>query len=320
MGRLNWRNNALRLLAIFLAFVLWVYVSNEQNPVREKIFNVPLEHTGPAQNYLITGALPETVRVRVQSNRNELNNLVPADFRAVVHIPEGETGDLLLPVQVSAPPNLRIVHVSPEEITVGIDRIVERQIIVAVSLKGTPAQGYSALAPACRPETVTVRGPSRVVNEIGQATAAVDIQNASTDVAQTVPVTAGPSNVTVSPSTVQVIVPIVNTVTSKNVPVTLQITGNPASGYTVTGSSVDPAVVQISGPVDILATVEEVRTGPVDIQGADKNVTREVNLLIPPGVTTVQPARVKVQVEISRLDNMLPPSGEENENSGSQEP
>ncbi|HBC92370.1 MAG TPA: hypothetical protein DCZ10_05580 [Pelotomaculum sp.] len=309
MGRLDWQNNSLILLAIFLAFVMWIYVSNEQNPVREKILTVTLEHTGPAQNYIITGGLPESVRVRVQGNRNDLANLAPADFRAVINLPEGKTGDVLLPVQVSAPPNLRVAQVSPEEVTVGLDRLVERQIAVAVSLKGTPAQGYSALAPTYNPETVTVRGPSRVVNDIGQASAAVDIQNASSDVTLTVPVNAGASNVTLIPASVQVVVPVVNTLASKNVPVSPQITGSAAAGFAVKRSAGDPASVQIFGPVEVIDSIDEIRTEPVDIQGADKNVTKEVGLVTPAGVTAVQPDRVKVLVEISKSDETTPSPG-----------
>lgn len=310
MGRLDWRNNSLRLLAIFLAFVMWVYVSNEQNPVREKILNVTLEHTSPAQNYIITGGLPESVSIRVQGDRNQLANLAPADFRAVVNIPEGQTGDLVLPVEVKSPANLRVTQVNPAEVTVGLDRVVERQINVAVSLKGTPAEGYSALVPASYPDKVTVRGPSMVINDISQVYAVVDIQNASSGVSLTVPVNAGPANVTLSPAAVQVVVPIVKAVASKNVPVKLQTTGSAAAGFTVKGSAGDPATVQISGPAGIIGNINEILTEPVDIQGADKNVTKEVGLLTPAGVTSVQPARVKVVVEISKLDETAPSPGE----------
>lgn len=317
MGRLDWQNNSLRLLAIFLAFVMWIYVSNEQNPVREKILNVPLEHTGPAENYIITGGLPENVTIRVQGDRNELANLVPADCRAVVNIPEGKTGDLVLPVQVSSPAKLRVAQVNPAEVTVGVDRMVERQINVAVSLKGTPAEGYSALAPICYPDAVTVRGPSLVINDIRQVSAVADIQNVARDVVLTVPVNAGPSNVTLSPVAVQVVVPIVNTVASKKVAVAPQIAGSAAAGFAVKESAGDPAEVQIFGPAEVINKISEILTEPVDIQGADQNVTKEVGLLTPAGVTTVQPVRVKVVVEISKLEETASSPGEETEDNES---
>ncbi|MDD4237231.1 MAG: CdaR family protein [Desulfotomaculaceae bacterium] len=320
MGRLDWQNNSLRLLAVFLALVMWIYVSNEQNPVREKILNVTLEHTGPAQNYIITGGLPESVRVRVQGNRNDLANLAPDDFRAIVNLPEDKTGDVLLPVQVSSPSNLRVAQVSPEEVTVGLDRLVERQIAVAVSLKGTPAQNYSALAPTFSPETVIVWGPSRIVNNISQASAVINIQDASSDVTMNVPLNTGAPNVTVSPATVQVVVPIVNAVASKNIPVAPQTTGSVAVGFRVIKSAGDPATVQIYGPVEVISNISEIRTEPVDIQGSDKNVTKEVGLLTPTGVTSIQPVRVKVLVEISKLDETLPSPGGDSGDTAKPEP
>lgn len=304
MARLNWRNNSIKLLSALLAFVLWVYVSNEQNPVREKILNVNLEHTGLSQSFMFTGAPPESVRVRVQGNPNQLANLAPGDFRAVVNIPEGKTGDLALPVNVSAPAGLRVTQVSPEEVRVSVDRLVERQVAVAASLRGTPAQGYTALAPVFQPGTVTVRGPARVVNEISQATAVVDIQSVNKNVEQTLPVNVGAStsNVSLNPSTVQVVVPIVNAVSSKIVPVLPHVTGNPAAGFTVKRSFSEPASVQVFGPADVLNAISNIATEPVDIQGIDKNLSKDVGLVSPQGVTGVQPGKVNVQVEVNKVE------------------
>lgn len=309
MARLDWRNNSIKLLALLLAFVLWVYVSNEQNPVREKILTVTLEHTGLSSPFLITGGLPESVKVRVQGNRNQLANLAPVDFRAVVNIPEGKTGDFSLPVQVSTPAGLRVAQVTPEEIRVSVDRILERQISVAVSLRGTPAQGFTALAPVYQPSTVTAKGPSRVVNEISQATAVVDIQNAAKDVEQNTSVNVGASSVSLSPSSVRVVVPIVSATASKTVSVLPNLTGSVANGYIIKRSYAEPETAQVLGPAEVIGAITSIRTEPVDIQGIDKNLTKEVGLVKPQGVTGVNPGRVKVQVEVTKAESPPQPSG-----------
>lgn len=303
MVRLDWRNNSIKLLSLLLAFIMWVYVSNEQNPVREKIINVNLEQNGLAQNYTVTGGMPESVKVRVQGNPNQLANLAPADFRAVVNIPGEKTGDLTLPVQVSAPAGLRVAQVTPEEVSITVDRLVEKQLSVAVNLRGNPAQGYTALAPSYQPNMVTARGPSKILNNLSQATVVVDVQAATKDVDQTMPVNAGNPSVALYPSTVRVVVPIVSATSSKTVPVLLQLTGSPAAGFAVKRSSTDPASVQIFGPPDVLGPISGINTGPVDIQGLDKNLAKDaVGLIAPQGVTGVQPGQVKVQVELNKQD------------------
>lgn len=308
MARLDWRNNSIKLLSVLLAFILWVYVSSEQNPVREKIVSVNLGHTGLGQNYLIAGGLPEAVKVRVQGNRNQLNNLVAGDFKAVVHIPEGKTGEISLPVQVTSPAGLRVTQVTPEEVRVSVDRIEERLVSVAVSLKGSPAQGYTALAPVYSPSTVLVRGPGRVISEINQVTAVVDITSAVKDVEQGVPVSAGNQNVSLSPAVVRVVVPVVSTAATKVVPVLPNITGSPAAGFAVRRSYTEPATVQISGPPEMLEDITGVRTVPVDIQGINQNLAKDAGLVTPQGITAVSPQRVRVLVEVGSDDSPQPPN------------
>jgi YbbR domain-containing protein len=297
LARLNWRNYSLRLLALLLAFALWLYVSNEQSPLREKTLTIDLENSGLEQGLVISGGMPETVKVRVQGNRNQLANLVPDDFSAVVNIPAGRTGDFTIPVQVNVPTGLRLAQVTPDEVSISVDSVAEKQVTVAVSLRGTPGQGYTALAPFYQPDMVFVRGPTRVLEGIKQATALIDIQGAVQDVDQVLQVSVGNSNVTLEPSTVRVVVPIVEMVPTKIVPVMIQVTGSPAAGYYVKSTVSDPVSVQLSGQPETLIPISKINTVPLDITGVDKSFAIEVGLAVPQGVIA-QPSRVKVQVEV----------------------
>jgi len=315
LARIDWRNNTLRLLSLLLAFALWIYVSNEQNPVREKVISINLEHTGMAQDLLITSGMPDNVRVKVQGNRNQLANLAPGDFKAVVNIPEGKTGEIVLPVQVSTPAGLRVAQVIPEEVSLTIDRLVEKQIPVAVSLRGVPAEGSTALAPVCQPGTVVARGPSQIVSRISRASAVLDIQSATNNIEQTIEISVGHSNVSLNPAAVDVFVPIVSTPLTKTVPVLPQVTGRPAAGFTVRHSAAEPATVQLTGPADVLDALAGIQTEPVDVNGADKSITKEVALPAPQGVS-VQPGRVTVQVEVGKADT--PPQQAPGDGNGEQ--
>lgn len=316
MARLNWSNYSLRLLALLLAFALWLYVSNEQSPLREKTLTIDLENSGLEQGLVISGGMPETVKVKVQGNRNQLANLVPDDFSAVVNIPAGRTGDFTIPVQVNVPTGLSLAQVTPDEVSISVDSVAEKQVAVAVSLRGTPVQGYTALAPFYQPDTVVVRGPTRALDGIKQATALIDIQGAVQDVDQILQIGVGSSNVTLEPSTVRVVVPIVAMVPTKNVPVLVQVTGSPAAGYYVKSTVSDPVSVQLSGQPETLITITNIKTVPLDITGVDKSFAIEVGLAVPQGVN-VQPSRVKVQVEVVKGE--VPASNVTNE-SGAEKP
>jgi len=307
MVRIDWQRNSIKFLSVFLAIILWIYVSNEQNPTTDKEINVSLENSGLAQNYLITGGMPESVRVRVHGNKSQLANIAPGDFRALVIIPEGETGEVTAPVQVSAPPGLRVVQVYPNEVSVTIDSLVEKVLPVAVNLRGKPQQGYTAQAPQCQPATVIARGPSKAVSELSQATAVVDVQSATQDIELTLTVSTGNLSVSLTPSMVRVVVPITGAALPKTVSVQPQLTGTPATGFAVARVVADPVVVQISGPAEATGAVTEVKTEPVDIRGIDKTFVKEVALLPVTGIANIYPSRVKVQVEVNKIETQQPP-------------
>ncbi len=308
MVRLHWRNNTIKLLSLLLAFVLWVYVSNEQNPVREKNINVNLENSGLGQNFIITEGMPESVEVKVKGSRSQLANLAPWSFKAVVNLPEGKAGEMVLPVRVTAPAGLEILQVSPEEVALKVDRLVDRKVSVTVELRGAPARGYTALTPESRPDTVIVRGPATVVNKIDRVKAVVNVDAAQADIEQDIPVDAGPYNVSLSPSLVKVVVPISGTVTVKAVPVLPRVSGSPAGGFVVTGSFSEPAAVRISGPVAVLDEITAVKTELIQIQGAARSLSREVRLSPPPDIEEIQPDRVRVKVEISTEEEPSSPA------------
>jgi YbbR domain-containing protein len=76
------------------------------------------------------------------------------------------------------------------------------------------------------------------------------------------------------------------------------INGTPAAGSTVKSSVVEPASAQVVGTPEVLNGISSLRTEAVDIQGLEARLVREVSVIVPEGLSSVQPGRVKVTVEI----------------------
>ncbi len=304
MGCFSWQDNWIKILSLLLAFILWVYVNSEQNPLREKTLTVPLEVSGPPKGYVFSGDLPDTVKVKLEGDRNLLARVSHSDVKAEVYVPGDRTGEAVLPVQVTAAPGLRVTQVLPAEVSLYVDRIAEKEIPVAVSLKGSPAQGYTALAPVCRPAFVTVKGPSKALEEVNQVAAAVDIQGATGNVELDLQVSAGRQELSINPAAVHITVPVVGAagaLAAKTVPVMPQTKGTPSLGWEVKRVTADPPAVQVFGPADALTGITSVETEAVDVQGASGTVEKETGLVLPAGAAALQPGRVKVKAEIDRM-------------------
>ncbi|WP_027356898.1 CdaR family protein [Desulfofundulus thermocisternus] len=311
MPRLNWRNFSLQILSLLMALILWVYVTNEQNPVEERTFNVPLQGRGIPEGFQVTG-LPSTVSVQVQGSRSQLVTLTPGDFQAAVDLSGIARGENEPAVTVNAPPGIRVLRVLPPRVRVHADRIVEKEVPVEVTFKGQPAAGYSVQAATVDPPLVHLKGPERLVKTIGRVTASVNVQGASGAVERSVTLTGLPGEVSAFPPVVKVVVPIL-ALPAREVPVEPRVRGTPAEGYRVEEVLVEPGSVQVLAPAPVLEGVQRVSTAPLDINGASQDVVRRVSLVAPGSGIILRPREVQVTVRLSPLPENPPVSTEPEE-------
>lgn len=302
----KWRDNSVRILALLMAVLLWVYVTNEQNPVTDLTYNVPLELRDELPGYVIDG-IPRAVNVQVKGTRSVIGTLQRDDFVAYVNLPKDTgVGELELPVQLSSPPGVEVLRITPQVVRLQVDKIVSKNVPVVVSLKGDVAGGRQPGEPVVKPQVVEVRGPSRVLEKITRVGVTVDISGAGDTLEREVTVDTETEGVTVNPRRVAVTVPVTG-LPVKNLPVRVILTGEPAAGYTVSGVSADPSPVQVVGRDEALRELTSVSTMPVDIAGITGDVEREAVLVLPEGATSVNPDRVVVTVQVKQAETEQPP-------------
>ncbi len=298
MAALNWRNMALRILSVILAILLWVYATNEQNPVNDQILSIQLHRLNPPKDVEISG-IPSNVSIRVQGPRNQITALSPPDFQAVVDLSGVTEGSQYVPVKVNSPSGIQVTQVTPNRVYVTVDRIIEKQVDVAVSFKGSPARGYITLEPVVQPSKVTLRGPGSKVSAIDQLWVTVDIESATAVVDQTLPVNPGQNGVSASPQAVKVTVPV-SPLPSRTVPVRVRVTGEPAAGYEITGYIVKPESVQVVAPPGTLPEINWVETDMIEIRGSDRDVMVKIGVSPPAGAVEMKPAAVEVTVQVKK--------------------
>lgn len=106
----------------------------------------------------------------------------------------------------------------------------------------------------------------------------------------------GTTITSISPAEVEL---TIEALTSKRVPVTVDLAGEPVSGYVVQGVSVDPPLVEVTVGESEAAQLQKLLTRPVDISGEIQSIRREVPL----DLTNLDPPRSvskkKVQVAVT---------------------
>lgn len=308
----NWfirYNIGYKLLAIMLALMLWYYVAGQRDPLVERTFPLPVEARGLSSEIVLTSPLPE-VRVTVRGMRSIIQNLRQEDILAYVDVSRQEVGEVLLPVRVDAPLGIQVLKVEPERIRVALDFYDEKRVPVRVQVLGEVDLGFTYQTPVAEPDAVTLRGPSKLLAKVQDVRAVLEVNGGKSSISRRVSVTVPEEvegKVVVRPGFVQVRLPVVPSGPVKTVAVLPALQGEPKEGFAVKETRVEPNQIRVTGPAELLANLREVATLPVDITGAEGNVTREVGLALPDGVINLGQARVKVTVNIGAVgEEQLP--------------
>lgn len=78
----------------------------------------------------------------------------------------------------------------------------------------------------------------------------------------------------------------------KNIPVALQLMGQPAPGYTLVDTLVEPPMVTISGPKSLVDPMDRMMTQPVSIDGLAESFRKEIAVAVPEAMVLDASSRV----------------------------
>lgn len=304
MYQLLRKDVAFKGLAVLLAILLWLYVVNSKNPPMEKTLMVPVAVLN-LQDRLVLRNQPGEVEVRVKGPSSVINSLTSDDVKASVNMAAAEQGTGDYPVDVKLPTGVELVFKKPVSYLLTVDALETKQLPIQVITKGKVAQGYSSFEPVLIPSMVVVRGSAEVLKKIDTAVVTVDLNQATQNIDLNTPVSLLsrdgnpiPDDYEVSPKEVQVLVPITKPDNTITVAIKPQIVGSPKEGYQVSGVTIDPETVKISGPYEILSRINHVATAPLDITGIEDNYATQVALIPPDGASLVYQPVVKILVQV----------------------
>ena len=164
------RLGVLRLTAVGLAVLLWLWVTVERRGERpaEKIVDATVTYNPPPGMMILD---PQgTVRVRLRGSERAIRRVNPfqIDVQVVVRADrEGPMEVRLQPEDVMMPEGVEAVSIEPSVLRLHVDQEVRRLLPVDVPLVGEPAAGAQlAGKPRITPGEVLVTGPRKVVSRL----------------------------------------------------------------------------------------------------------------------------------------------------------
>lgn len=304
--RYNW---GLALLSLLLAVSLWAFVADREDPHRTDRVpgTIPVEVVNVPSDKAVYPPLQQSVSIRARAPESIFDDLTAADFRATVDL-AGVTGDGgTVAIQVTPlESDVVVTDWTPSEVTVELATLTSRSVPVEIARLGALPRGFALDRIEPEVSEVTVTGPGPLVTDNIVVEGEINLTGARASFEQEVPLQARDRHgtaiegVTVEPDTALVRVEIVQVEFTAPFVVRPVVRGAPAEGFRVTGIQVDPPIVSITGPADVLQTIDAVagiETEEVNIDGAQADVVRPVALLLPGDARTDTPV-VTVRVSI----------------------
>lgn len=159
----------LKVLALALAFVIWIAVTGEGHGVQD--FRVPVDVLLGA-GATLSGSPPTNVTVRLRGQDSLLRRMDPYDLTIRVDLrdaPGGERTVQLTPRNVAGVPrDVEVALIEPDRLRLSVAKKKRREVPVVPTIVGKPPRGYQVYRTVARPEAILVEGPDAKISSLAR--------------------------------------------------------------------------------------------------------------------------------------------------------
>lgn len=298
-------------LGVLLSIVVAVLLTGLTNGPGLKTAELPQGVTVSAANakegISANFGTQKRINVIVRAPRSAWPTLDADDFSASVDVKGLAEGTHEAVVTVTSKvQNVEVVRVKPTRVTVALEPVIRKTVIVVARFSGKAADDLVPDEPVFQPDKVEVTGPKSIVQDITQAVAQISLDNQSQKIEQKYQLVALNSSgsvledITFSPAEVDTKVALVKAGKLKTVGVRVKTSGQPATGYWVSEIITSPSSLLVTAPADTLDKLSAIDTDAVALTGISKDTEVVVNLAFPSGVVAADStSKVTVKLKLS---------------------
>jgi YbbR domain-containing protein len=172
------------ITALVLALAAWIAAvsASDPNEIHTYAQPVQIEVLGQDTSLIIAGDTLRTVRVTMNAPRSvwqQLNNS-SNQIHTFIDLSGLKKGNYRVPIQVQV--NLKIVSLSPEEVTLTLEPLISTMLPLQIVTRGEPDVGYQADNSTIEPKQAKVSGPESMVNQVVSLRSTLDLTQAQENI------------------------------------------------------------------------------------------------------------------------------------------
>ena len=304
MDKGNEKRLGVKIICVILAFGLWLYITNVDNPTRTtnlkgvevKLIN---EDTLAKSNMTISPGQKITVDLNLEGAANEIYSINKEDFaiKADLSTYALKKGDNNIPVQIeNYPTGINIKNNATLSVKVTIEDLVEKEINVYSNVKTSFKNGFSKSSTIVKPDIIKVSGPASAVNKVKSGSLvgeALDIEGNYEGNFSIVPIDNSGNqvmDVNLSQSEGALSLKVgakkeTSTGSQKDVDIGSSYSGSLKDGLKLESLDLSSNKITITGDSNAIAKIDKIETQPIDLSQITSTQDINLNFIVPEGIS-----------------------------------
>jgi YbbR domain-containing protein len=159
MKKIILENLGLKLTAVFLSIVLWIFVTSRGQS--EISFDVPIEFKDIPPGLEIVNHSVKVISLNMRGQERLLKNTKPADISVSLDLSKAKKGESTYYVHredIRLPHAITVTNINPSNVKVTTEETVKKTVKVIPLVTGEPEKGFSVKSVAVIPRTVEIDG------------------------------------------------------------------------------------------------------------------------------------------------------------------
>ena len=310
------KDASLKIISVMIALVLWLFVYNDNNPIKDYKFNVQLKvinQDSLKDKGIVLKSYEQYIVVRVRGRVEDLKNVSEKDFEAYLDFSKIVSASETT-IEIDKPKargNFEIYDYT-RFIRVDMEKYETKSFPVEIVLQGEPKKGYKIVNTSFEPKTINIDGLESTIRAISSVKVYIDVSNLDRDITnRKYECKVYDRNDKVMSQLSKNIMVEVSIEVGKEVPVSIVTKGKLDADYIEISRTVEPQKVLVGGNPTILSKIADIKTEPIDMSGIKSDFETSAALKVPDGLHLFdlqREAKVKISVEKLAVSNISIPA------------
>lgn len=300
-------NMKIKLVSLAFAFLMWIYVMAEVDPIITRDFSGVTPAISNAQDIkkqelIISPESSLDVKLVLRGRRSLLKDIDNGDVYVLGYVKSPHVGKNVVEISAQLPSGVTATII-PDKLVVDMEELSVQKKNVEIIIDKGAEDGVVVSEMQIDPVYTFVEGPKSLVSKVKRLVCRIDIKDKKTNFSSKytlVPVDSQGrevEHVQLANKTAYVSLGIK---AEKRVPIEIVTKGEAPENYRIKSLNSEPEFVTISGESEAVGKINKILTKPVSLSDiyADKNI--EVELALPENINSdIQ--KIKIGIDISKV-------------------